>query len=53
LSAFAAASALDLGLLAASQRGVLPFDWSWLVALGCAGAYALSWALTGPAAERA
>jgi SSS family solute:Na+ symporter len=47
-SAFAAVTVFDLGLLLLSERGSLALDWSWLVALGTVGAFALAWVLSRP-----
>jgi len=46
--AFAAASVLDLGLLALSELGYLPAAWSWIVVFGAAAAFAFAWALSFP-----
>jgi hypothetical protein len=46
-----AAMALNLFLLALSERGILPFGWSWLVVLGTCGSYALAYAFTRPASR--
>jgi Na+/proline symporter len=46
VSAFGVVVALNLGLLALSERGLLPFDWSWLILLGTCGTFALAWLLT-------
>ena len=48
VSALGAVVALNLGLLALSERGLLPFDWSWLLPLGTCGTYALAYAFTRP-----
>ncbi len=52
VSALGAMVGLDLLLLALSERGILPFGWSWLVVLGTCGTYALAYAFTRPAARR-
>jgi hypothetical protein len=52
VSALGAMIALDLVLLALSERGLLPFGWGWLVVLGTCGTYALAWAFTRPARRR-
>ena len=49
VSAFAAAVVLNLFLLALSERGVLPFGWSWLAPLGAGVTLGLAWAFTRPA----
>lgn len=48
-SAFGVMTALDLSLLLLSERGTLPLDWSWLVAIGAIGTFALAGAFTRPA----
>jgi SSS family transporter len=45
-AAFGAMTAADLFLLILSERGSLDLGWSWLVALGTVGAFALAWAFT-------
>lgn len=42
LSAFGVMAALDLALLALSERGLLPIAWGWLVVLGAAGSFGLA-----------
>ena len=49
VSALCAMVALDLVLLALSERGLLPVGWSWLVVLGTCGTYALAYAFARPA----
>ena len=46
VSAFGVVVALNFGLLALSERGLLPFDWSWLILLGTCGTYALACTFT-------
>lgn len=48
-SAMTSMIGLNAFLLALSERGTLPFGWSWLTALGAVGAFSLGWALTRPA----
>lgn len=52
VSAAGAMAALDLFLLALSQRGILPFGWGWLVVLGTCGTFALAYGFTRPSAAR-
>jgi Na+/proline symporter len=47
--AFAAASLLDLGLLALSELGYLPVSWGWITAFGAVAAAAFLWSLARPA----
>ena len=49
VSAFGAAAVLNLFLLALSERGILPFGWSWLVPLGTCVSLGLAYAFTRPA----
>ncbi|MBI3564069.1 MAG: hypothetical protein HY079_02600, partial [Elusimicrobia bacterium] len=44
--AFAAASVLDLGLLALSELGYLPASWNWIAAFGALAAAAFLWGLS-------
>ncbi|MDE2141516.1 MAG: hypothetical protein KGJ84_03790 [Elusimicrobia bacterium] len=44
--AFGIMIAADLILLILSERGLLPFGWSWLFVAGPIGAFALAWAFT-------
>lgn len=46
--AFAAASLLDLGLLALSELGALPASWNWIAAFGAVAAAAFLWGLSRP-----
>ncbi|MFI5348685.1 MAG: hypothetical protein ACHQ2Z_04005 [Elusimicrobiota bacterium] len=46
VAALGAMVGLNLFLLALSERGILPFGWSWLVLLGTCGTYALAYAFT-------
>lgn len=52
VSAFGAVTALNLFLLALSERGVLPFGWSWLVPLGACATLGLACAFTRSARLR-
>jgi SSS family transporter len=51
VSAMGAMVALDLALLALSERGLLPVGWGWLVVLGTCGTCALAYAFTRPARD--
>ncbi|HXT00278.1 MAG TPA: hypothetical protein VN915_06360 [Elusimicrobiota bacterium] len=48
VSAFGAVALLNLFLLVLSERGILPFGWSWLVVFGACASFALSAAFTRP-----
>ncbi|MFI5363083.1 MAG: hypothetical protein ACHQ49_14030 [Elusimicrobiota bacterium] len=52
VAALVGIAALNLALLALSQRGLLTMDWGWLVALGALGTYGLAYAFTRPASTR-
>jgi Na+/proline symporter len=51
VSAMGAMVALDLALLALSERGLLPVNWGWLVVLGTCGTCALAYVFTRPALD--
>lgn len=49
VGSFAGIAVLNLFLLALSERGILPFGWSWLAPLGACATFGLACAFTRPA----